>query len=76
MSRKLRLRSACLEESQQSDREVVEGRNVQEIFGSAKQCLSAKWKTSRTAENFKMLFPWLLTRYKLWRLGKNFSNFF
>ena len=39
--RKLGLRSACLEESLQSDREVVEGRSAQVIFGSAEQWLSA-----------------------------------
>ena len=53
---KLGLRSACLEESQQSDREVVEGRNVQVIFGSVEQWLSAKCKKSRTAEHFKSVF--------------------
>ena len=37
---------------ERSDREVVEGRNVQVIFGSDEQWLFAKWKKSRTAEHF------------------------
>ena len=52
--RKLGLRSACLEESPVSDGEIVEGgSNVQVIFGSAEQWLSAKWKNCLKHENIK-----------------------